>query len=317
MEFEELIKKNKPKLSPNSLKTYLDAIKIISKSVKLPIETVDDLVSHKDIIIKYLLRLKLSDRKKKLSAIINVLVGENSKQIKDVVTEYRTQLYADIVENNEISGDQLLTDAQEGHLPLWEDVLKIRDELKAEAEPLWKKDTLSPRQFQTLQDYVIMSLYTFIPPRRSLDYCSLKLKNFDDVTIKSEDNYLVIPKNKSKLSYIVFNKYKNKSRLGSQQVEIPNILKKLLLKWNEKNPHNHCIVNSKGNPINQQFLVKILNRIFGDTVSCNLLRHSFITSLEPELRSDIKQMKGIAYKMGNDGLESILKYFVKDVAKSI
>ena len=74
---------------------------------------------------------------------------------------------------------------------------KIYKDLKAQANALFKKSELSKSDLQTIQNYVILSLYTLIPPRRSLDYTEMKINNID----KKQSNYINGKK-------FIFNTYK-------------------------------------------------------------------------------------------------------------
>ena len=55
--------------------------------------------------------------------------------------------------------------------------------------------------------------------------------------------------------------------MGQQQIEVPNNLKNILLKWIDKNPYEFLIVNSIGKPITQSKLNEYLNSIFGKKIS--------------------------------------------------
>jgi hypothetical protein len=84
--------------------------------------------------------------------------------------------------------------------------MKVYNQLKAEASPLMKKGTLTRKQFETIQNFVLLSMYVLIPPRRSMDYAVFKIRNFNEAS-DSEDNYMVnYNKNKRKgLASFVFN----------------------------------------------------------------------------------------------------------------
>ena len=303
--FEDLLKVNRPKITPISVKNYLSALKRLSKTTGIKLTEPKDIIENKDVILKHILGLNISNRKKTISALVGVLLGENCPEL---LNELRLQLYKDIKEVEEDADSQLLTPTQEANYIPWDKVLEVYHELERICKPLWKKELVGwdRRSFETLQDYVLLSLYVLMPPRRSEDYCAFKIKNFDDKTVKSKDNYMVIPKNKKKLATFVFNKYKNASRLGQQVIEIPNSLKKIILQWNEINKADYLIVNSRGNPVGQQGMTKMLNRILAEGVSSTMLRHSFMTAYPPT--KDLKEMAELAKKMGNASFESILKY---------
>ena len=108
---------------------------------------------------------------------------------------------------------------------------------------------------------------TFIPPRRSLDYCNFKIKNID----KDTDNYL----DKNELA---FNSYKTAKYYGLQKVEINKELKTILTKWIKCNPTDYLLFDINNNKLNSVKLNQRLNKIFGKPSSVNALRHSYLTS---------------------------------------
>jgi site-specific recombinase XerD len=150
-----------------------------------------------------------------------------------------------------------------------------------------------------------MGLYTEIPPRRSLDYTAFKIKNIDE----AKDNYLQVKKGKYK---IVFNKYKNSSRLGSQVIDIPPAFGKILKKFIDKNPYDYLIVNNVGKPVLQNHITKILNRLFDKQVSSSLLRHSYLTHKFGDV--DLKDLEQTTEDMGNKDVARSLKYVSKEEA---
>ena len=75
---------------------------------------------------------------------------------------------------------------------------KIYKDLKGQANALFKKENHTKGELQTIQNYVILSLYTLIPPRRSLDYTEMKINNID----KKQSNYINGKK-------FIFNTYKH------------------------------------------------------------------------------------------------------------
>jgi hypothetical protein len=69
-----------------------------------------------------------------------------------------------------------------------DEIKGIWDDLKRNAELLYKKKTLTPSDLQQIQSYIIISLPggIFIPPRRSKDYVDMMIKDID----KNKDNYI-------------------------------------------------------------------------------------------------------------------------------
>ena len=79
---EEIIRKNcirvDPKrkaLSEKTIYNYIQCIRNISKAIYQPLESQEDLVTHFDQIMEYLMVLKTTSRKTKLAAIAVAMRG--------------------------------------------------------------------------------------------------------------------------------------------------------------------------------------------------------------------------------------------------
>ena len=133
------------------------------------------------------------------------------------------------------------------------EVKEIWEELKRNADLLYKKKTLTPHDLQQIQSYVIMSLLggIFIPPRRSKDYVDFVIKEVD----KNKDNYL--EKNR-----MIFNSYKTAKTYGCQQIDIPKILQGILKKWININPTHTLLFDVNMNPLSSVKLNQRINKIF-------------------------------------------------------
>jgi hypothetical protein len=311
MTFESIIKENRPNISLSSIKTYLSNIKSIAKAINQPINSVDDIVKHNEEIFKFLEDQKLNVRKTKLSAFIVVLdkgKGKNDDTIDKILIKFRKQITEDGATYEKEENKQELTDSQKENFIPWDDVMKIYNNLKTEAEPLLKLERLTLNQFKKLQNYILLSLYILIPPRRSLDYADFKIRNIKEGA--GGDNYMTIKKSgRKKVPIFVFNRYKNSSRLGPQEIEIPLSLKNLVSKWIDKNPYEYLIVNGKGNHITQSKINDMLNDIFGKRIGSSMLRHIYLTKKYGDI--DLAEMKETTEAMGSSNIDRTLKYVSK------
>jgi hypothetical protein len=311
MTFESIIKENRPNISLSSIKTYLSNIKSIAKAINQPINSVDDIVKHYEHIFKYLEDQKLNVRKTKLSAFIVALdkgKGKNDETIDKILIKFRKQITEDGATYEKEENKQELTDSQKENFIPWDDVMKIYNNLKTEAEPLLKLERLTLNQFKKLQNYILLSLYILIPPRRSLDYADFKIRNIKEGA--GGDNYMTIKKSgRKKVPIFVFNRYKNSSRLGPQEIEIPLSLKNLVSKWIDKNPYEYLIVNGKGNHITQSKINDMLNDIFGKRIGSSMLRHIYLTKKYGDV--DLAEMKETTEAMGSSNIDRTLKYVSK------
>lgn len=311
MTLEQLIKQNRPNISLSSVKTYLSNIRSVAKAIGQALSSKSDILQFEDEIFKYLETQKLNVRKTKLSAFIVVLdlgKDKNDVDVEKVLTRFRKQITEDGVANDKREDKQELTDTQKENFIDWSEVMKVYTNLKVEAEPLFKLDRLTLSQFKKLQNYVLMSLYVLIPPRRSLDYSAFKIRNVKP----SDDNHMTV-KGRGKAKF-VFNKYKNSSRLGAQTIDVPTPLKTLITKWIKKNPYDWLIVNGKGNQITQSKVNEMLNDIFGKRIGSSMLRHIYLTNKYGSV--DLEELKETTEAMGSSNIDRTLKYVSKKDAGS-
>jgi len=183
-----------------------------------------------------------------LSAIINEIKKSNPEH--PILTNYRI-LVKDLRNvSNESEKDHKTVS---GHIPNWEDVIIARDKAFNDGN---------------LIDFVILSLYTYVPPRRLGDYgnmyaCS-DIKNAKD----TQKNYYI-----SGDKLFIFNAYKTSKTFKRQQINVPDELSEILDFYAEKcDLHN----GDKLLPITAAQLGKRLTHLVGCSV--NNLRHSFINN---------------------------------------
>lgn len=318
-EFKDIIMKNRPLLASNTLKTYMASIRKIQSIVNVDADTVDALIKNREEIAKQLAEVQTPMvRKSKISVIITILDdkhNDHSEELDEALKFYRKEMTLDAAKVDKRELSQELSDKQKEHLITQEEVMKVYNQLKAEAAPLMKKGTLTRKQFETIQNFVLLSMYVLIPPRRSMDYAVFKIRNFNEAS-DSEDNYMVnYNKNKRKgLASFVFNTYKNSKRLGRQVInDIPKTLEKIIEMWKTYNKSDYLLINNQGKPVSQSRIASWLNDIFGGRqISTSMLRHIFLTSKYKDV--DLQDLTDTANAMGQTDIRRTLKYVNKDGA---
>ena len=149
----------------------------------------------------------------------------------------------------------------------WTDILAVREKMK--------EATAFNTYSKMYQDYVLVCLYTYLPPAR-LDYGALKI--VDKLPEKLTDNYYV-----TGTPEIVLSQYKTVNKYGVHHIKIPNELAQILDKFIQilPEPVNYLLMNSNNELMSEASLSKNLTRIFmkytGKKVSVNILRHSYVT----------------------------------------
>jgi len=140
---------------------------------------------------------------------------------------------------------------------------------------------------QAYQDYVILSLYTLIPPRRNKDYQLMKLiKKFNEDLSKDYNYY--------DGSKFYFNNYKTRGTYNLQEIEVPANLKVILdfhIKANNIKNDEYILYDYK-----KQTEIKgtngmtlILNKIFKKRIGASALRRAYLTNKYGDLQNELKE----------------------------
>ena len=277
MDIKKLFKEKRPNLSDNSINTYYSTLTNLHKKIfgskDIDIHNFDKV----DEILHYLKDTIINTRRTILSALY-------------VITEkkiYRDEMMDEINTLKKEASKQEPNEKQKENSITQEELHKIHEKLKKRATLLYKSKDLSIDDLIEIQDYVILSLYILIPPRRIMDYSEFKIKNID----REIDNYM------DKNSF-VFNKFKTAKTYGSQKVEIPKELKSIITKWIKVNPTDYLLFNNQKNKLIGTTLTQRLNRIFGKNISVNAIRHSYLSS---KYQSSIEQKKNMESDMTQMG----------------
>ncbi len=282
------LKENRPNISDSTIKTYSSLLKSFfykhhEKSVDINCEWFE----NQDDIIELLKDKPASTRKTTFAALV-ALVKENEKYKKAMMNDSKT--YQEFIDT------QTKTKTQEDNWKSFDEVKKIYDDMYNRVKPLLNsKEVLSTKDFKLVQDFIILALTSgvWISPRRSMDWCEMKIKNVD----KGHCNY--IDKN-----FFVFNKYKTAKFYDEQRVEIPKGLKLILNKWIKINPHDYLLVDSNNNKMTNVKLTQRLNAIFDGRISTSMLRHIFITEKLKDVPA-LKELKQMAQDMAHSVSEQL------------
>ena len=259
----DILKEKRPNLSEGSLKTYLSLLKRVYDLTFDDEDYKVEKFNKVDKILKKIQDLPLTTRKT-ITASLYVLTEK---------PEYKTSMTKDITAINKETAKQELNNKQRDSWISLENVNSVFKIYKTLADAtykrLGKKDSFTtPEDLQNIQNYIIIALLggLYIPPRRLQDYTDFKIKNIDT----DEDNYMT--KNK-----FVFNSYKTAKTYGTQEVPIPEELKKIIKKWITVNPTEYLLFDIHNRPLSNVTLNQRLNKIFEGKISVNQLRHTFLT----------------------------------------
>lgn len=261
-DLKEVIKKARPTLSDSSIITYNSILKNLYKKVFDNNEINLDNFEKSDKILKHLEDVEPNKRKTILSAL--VVICKDPKP-------YRTLMLTDIKDYNKEVATQEKTEEQKENWIEPNEIQSVFETLKKEADYLFKKKDLTMNDLQKIQNFIIVSLFHLIPPRRAKDYCDFKIRGNID-----KENYNWYDEKASEFS---FASYKTSKFYGVQKLKIDKVLKNILKKWFSINPTEWLLFDNNSQKLSPVKLNQRLNKIFGSEKGCsvNQLRHSFLT----------------------------------------
>ena len=295
MDLKQVIKNSRPTLSDSSITTYNSILKNLylkvfgDKDIKL------ENFENSNKILKYLEDVEPNKRKTILSAL--VVICKDPKP-------YRSLMLTDIKDYNKEIATQEKTDEQKENWIEKGQLDTIFNVLKKEAEFLYKKQTLNMTELQKIQNFIIISLFYLINPRRAKDYTEFKTKSID----REKDNFF-----DDKNNELSFANYKTAKFYGTQKVKIDKVLKSILKKWISINPTEYLLFDANSQKLTPVKLNQRLNKIFGSEKghSVNQLRHSFLTD---KYADSIKMKSAMAKDMEEMGssIAQATTYIKKD-----
>jgi integrase len=289
-EIVNAIKENKQDIKDGTLKTYVSLLKsLYYKHHDKSSEINTDWFHKQDEVIELLKDKPGSSRKTTYAALIAICPNEKNDK-------YRKAMMEDSKEYSQWVSTQQKSKAQDENWKSFDEIKKVYDNFYLKVKPLLNsKEPLSTKDFVILQDFIILALTSgvFIAPRRSLDWCEMKIKNVD----KAKDNY--IDKNE-----FVFNQYKTAKFYSTQKVEIPKALKTILNKYIKLNPNEYLIADNTGKKLSNVRLTQKLNALFDSKISTSLLRHIYLTEKLKNVPA-LNELKQMAQDMAHSPMQAL------------
>lgn len=286
------IQKNRPALSPNSLKSYVSLLsnmfyKFHEPTMELNLEWFKD-----DANILEALKDKPPSVRKTYLASVIVLNGEGDHNLRlsSIMGEDQDKTVADY-------NKQEKTAKQTANWMDYDEIVKVHTKYTEEAMPILNAKAsvpVSDASKKLLNKWMLLTLATgiYFPPRRS-EICDIKLKDYDT----EKDNYIDMKKNK-----FVYNTYKTAKAYGREEVSITPEFKKLLLKYLKKLPdQEYLLMKPNGTKFSIQNITRELNSIFGKNISTSMLRHIYLSNLYkdiPKLNLMIKTAGEMGHSVG-------------------
>ena len=233
-----------------------------------------------------------STQKSMLSTIVSALSTVSSKpSYKKIFSYWYTKMMEKV--HDQRSGDTTeKSKKQEDNWLNWDVVLDHEKRLESAVSKVIKNPVLSVNDWNTILEFMVLSLYTRFPPRRNQDYQFMKVVKTEKDAKDKEFNYYI-----SSTEQFVFNKYKTSKSHGVQVLDVPEDLVQVIKLYLSRhpNPKSMFLVYHDEKPlVSNNAITRILNRIFGKSVGASMLRHIYLSS-----KYDVDEMNKDAEAMAH------------------
>lgn len=300
--FENLKNKN---ISQSSLKLYVNNLKRLNENQE--IKNFNFLKNVENIIDK-IKDYKPNTRRSYIISIVSLLKQE--PKLKKLYDSY----YKILMDyNNDLKTNNSKSETQKENWINQDEVLEIYNKIKSDTDGINEKKKITEADYDKLQKYLVLSLYTIQPPRRNIDYQYMLIVNKMTDDLDDKYNYLDLDKKE-----FHFNNYKTKGTYKCQTTEIkPELMDviNLYLKYHplktvlkKKNGIIPFLVNFDGEPYNSNnFITRVLNKIFNKKIGVSMLRSIFLTN---KFGDKVKELNDTAHDMGTSS-NTIQNQYIK------
>ena len=296
MDLYNLIRADRPNINNSTINTYVNCLTNLCNCDIKEIRKIDNILgkindkpitTQKNILTACIVALKATKEDK-----YNKCIHNYNKCLKQLTERY----------NNELL-EQKKTKKQEDNWITYKELINLQNKLllNVKEKGLLKKDKLNNKEFDELQQLIIIMVYMTFPIRNN--FANMKVIHTSDLkNINKNDNYLVINKRKKNEFYI--NSYKTVKHHGAKIYTIPTKLTRIINQFLKHNPSGYFLVQySRDKPLNSNNLTKYLNKIFikeyNKKISTSMLRHIIISHMHeglPTLKEEENNKKLIENK---------------------
>ena len=220
-----------------------------------------------------------------LISICSVLqTGADSRPKKKLYDAYFAKMLELTKTYKEQESKHEKTPAQSANWITWDEVVARYNELTKVVDGFKASKTITPAQYDKLLQWVILSLYTALPPRRNSDYTKMIVTKSATEDSPEDTNYLDWTGKR-----FIFNVFKTAKTEGQQIIAIPEPLAAVLGTFLKHHPLlkgvrlNRAfavpfLVYADGRPLDAvNSITRILNKVFGKRIGSSMLRHIYLT----------------------------------------
>lgn len=268
-------------LAPSTILLYLRNLERLAGGPLKSLTFLKDIPAIEEKLAHY----KPNTRRGYLIGICSVLgLDVGSKPKKALYDRYFSLMLAASTKQKAEEATGVKSETQAANWITWPEVEAAHQALGARVESFKGLKTITAAQYGTLLQWVVLSLYTCLPPRRNADYSKTLVARNAGEDSDPATNWLDWSGRR-----FIFNCFKTVKTEGQQIIEIPEPLGAVLAIYLKHHPllkgkrldrpfSVPFLVGADGSPLSAgNSITRILNRIFGKRVGSSMLRHSYLT----------------------------------------
>ena len=261
-------------LADSSKKLYLKNLEKLNDSE--PIKNLNFL-KNPEVVLSKLGHFKPNTQRSYLISVCAILGGDKNKKMLKTYTDLLVNLNTEIRKNPIVNSPKMT----------WDDVETKWHGMKTKFDSI---KVLTERNWNSYLEFMVLSLYVLVPPRRNEYQTMYIVKTWNEET-PFDRNYYCVSSNR-----MVFNIFKTAKKDGQLILDVPEELQKVLMQsiklrgLKKLDTENALLTNSDGSNLKHlNSITRILNNIFKPIkIGSSQLRHIYISS---KYGNDIEERK--------------------------
>jgi hypothetical protein len=296
----EKIREARPNVKDNTIKMYVANLTKLQKMFDTDnwkfLENIDN-------VKEKLKDLHYTSQRNYFNSIIILLMALNSdKKYDKLIDEYNEIRDEGNKKYQDDNATGVISDKQKANFVELSEIQKMLNEMEKEIKDknLKKKDSLTSKEKQLIQVYILFNIYTRLPMRNDVSGMTIttkRLYNKLSEDEKKENNYLVIEKNKM---FFVLNQFKTSKKYKELDIDIPKDLEKLLrfyIRINSLSNGDVLFTSSTGKPLSRnalsQLFLKTSKKYLDKSISTTMLRKIVLSDKFADVKKEQEEMAEI------------------------
>jgi integrase len=287
-------------ISPKTMKTYINILNKLLSNLRIKNKniTYNFFLQNYGKIIKYIKEniKNLGSQNTYISSILNILKKNQLDNNKLIETKYRELLNEnrEIINKNKLNNEK--NEKENKNWLSYEELINKYNELENKyIQYLYNPKKLDKQLFNKIQNYIILSFYILIEPRR-LEYTTLKYQNYDILN----DNYINFNNNTIVLNNYKTSKYNKDFNIDLNNNKLLDLINKFIQLKNKNNIISDYLFTSiNNNPLDNTQITKRLNSIFDKNISVSMIRKIYLTHNYGNNIDTFKNIIKTSKNMGN------------------